>query len=132
MFKRNKKEEMFFPETDDLIVIFDDEHHTADIQRVSDIREDTIYVTGKYAVPYLDCEVTTGREGRIFFYRAPSRSIVETQRLAELEQSLVLNQITAYRPPEPPMSMDWTKALLFGLVFFAFIILGIGSCGGGA
>ncbi|MGG5253524.1 hypothetical protein ACQYAD_08515 [Neobacillus sp. SM06] len=123
MFFKKKKDDEFFPDTNDILVVFDDENKTSDIQRISEIREGTIYVTGKYAIPLDDCEVTTGAEGRNFFYRAPSQSIFETQRLAVLEQSLVLNQITAYRPPILPTSMDWTKGLLFALVFIAFIIL---------
>lgn len=132
MFGRRKQRDDIFPETDDILITFDDENKTSDIQRISEIREGTIYVTGKYAVPYEDCEITTGQEGRTFFYRAPAQSIIETQRLAVLEQSMVLNQITAYRPPTPPAAMDWTKGLLFGLVFIAFIIMGLSSCGGGA
>lgn len=127
---RRKKEEEFFPETDDVLVIFDDDNKKADIQRISEIKEGTIYVTGKYVVPLGDCEVTTGVEGRIFFYRAPERSIIETERLAQLEKSMVLSQITAYRPPVAQASMDWTKGLLFALVFLGFIMLGLSSCSG--
>lgn len=127
---KNKKDE-FFPETDDLLIIFDDESKSSEILRVNEIREGIIYVTGKNAVPLEDCEITTGMEGRNFFYRAPSQSIAETERLAALERNLVLTQITAYRPPVPPASMDWTKALLFGLVFIAFIVMGLSSCAGG-
>lgn len=128
--KRKQEEDEFFFETSDILIVFDDENRTSDIQRVSEIREGTIYVTAKYAVPLEDCEITTGTEGRNFFYRAPSQSVLETTRLAALEQSMVLNQITAYRPPVPPAAMDWTKGLLFGLIFLAFIIIGISSCSG--
>lgn len=127
---KRKKDEEFFPETDDLIVIFDNDNRKSDIQRISEIREGTIYVTGKYAIPLNDCEITTGPEGRIFFYRAPARSVIETERLAQLEKNLVLSQITAYRPPVPAASMDWTKGLLFALVFLGFIMLGLSSCSG--
>lgn len=129
LLKRKRTEEDFFAETDDVIVIFDNENKTSVIERVSEIRDGAIYVTGKHAVPIEDVEITNGIEGRIFFYRAPAQSVAETRRLAALEQSMVLNQITAYRPPELPNSMDWTKALLFGLVFVAFIVIGLGSCG---
>lgn len=131
MFKKKRKEDDFFPETNDVLIVFDDDSRTSDIQRISEIREGVIYVTGRYAIPQEDCEVTTGLEGRNFFYRAPGESVFETQRLAALEQNMVLKQITAYRTPIPPAAMDWTKGLLFGLIFIAFIILGISSCGGG-
>lgn len=130
-FKKKKEDDEFYFETSDILIIFDDENKTSDIQRISEIREGTVYVTGKYAIPKDDCEVTTGAEGRNFFYRAPADSVIETQRLAALEQSMVLNQITAYRPPMLPSSMDWTKALLFALIFVAFIVFGLSSCGGG-
>ncbi|AXM89728.1 hypothetical protein B379_11565 [Anoxybacillus ayderensis G10] len=129
-FKRKEKDE-FFPETNDILVVFDDEQKTSDIQRIDEIRDNAIYVIGKYCIPLHDCEVTTGIEGRHFFYRAPSRSVQETKRLAELEKSIVLRQITSYRQPEPPNQLDITKILLFGLVFFAFIVMGISSCSGG-
>ncbi|MBP3041760.1 hypothetical protein J9303_20165 [Bacillaceae bacterium Marseille-Q3522] len=126
----NKKEDDFYPDTNDLLIIFDDDNKTSNVVRISEIREGTLYVTGKYAIPIDDCVVTTGIEGRNFFYRAPARSIEETERLAALEQNMVLRQITAYRPPVPPSSMDWTKGLLFALVFIAFVVMGITSCGG--
>jgi hypothetical protein len=72
-------------------------------------------------VPLLDCEISTGRDGRNFFYRAPSQSIRETERLARLEQSMVLSQITAYKPPILPNSIDWTKGLLFAIIFVCVI-----------
>ncbi|MEH7126024.1 hypothetical protein V7127_22695 [Bacillus sp. JJ1773] len=128
---RKKQKDEFFPETNDIVIVFDDDNKSSDIQRIDEIREGTIYVTGKYAIPLEDCEITTGTEGRNFFYRAPQQSVFETERLAALEQSLVLTQITAYRPPMPPAAMDWTKGLLFGLVFIAFIVMGLSSCGGG-
>lgn len=132
-FKRRKEEEdEFFFDTSDILIIFDDDKRTSDIKRISEIRDGTIYVTGQYAVPYEDCDITTGADGRNFFYKAPSESVKETQRLAELERNIVLSQITAYKQPVPPSSIDWTKGLLFGLVFVAFIIMGISSCGGGS
>nr|WP_160155755.1 hypothetical protein [Geobacillus sp. TFV-3] len=130
MLKKKEKDE-FFLGTNDILIVFDDEQKTSDIQRIDEIRDGAVYVTGKYKVPIHDCEITTGQEGRHFFYRAPSRSVQETQRLAELEKCIVLRQITSYRPPEPNQ-LDMTKILLFGLVFFAFIIVGISSCGGGS
>lgn len=128
--RKKKEDEEFFAETDDVIVIFDHENKTSVIERVSEIRDGAIYVTGKHAVPFEDCEITNGVEGRIFFYRAPAQSIAETRRLALLEQSMVLSQITAYKTPQPPGSMDWTKAALFGLVALAFVVFGFTACGG--
>jgi hypothetical protein len=131
LFKKSKEEDFTF-ETSDLLIIFDDEKRTSDVMRVTGITEESVMVEGYYKVPFQDCEITNGKEGRNFFYRAPSQSIRETERLARLEQSMVLSQITSYKPPVPPSAMDWTKALLFGLVFIAFIVMGLSSCQGGS
>lgn len=129
MFK--KKHDEFFPETNDLLIIFDDEKKTSDIRQISEIKDGAVLVRGPkgYNVPYDDCEITNSEDGRHFFYRAPTQSITETIRLANLEKNIVLNQITSYKPAEDPNKMDMTKIFLFGLVFVAFIILGISSCG---
>lgn len=129
LFNRKEEDEFNF-ETDDLLIIFDDDNKTSDIARVTAVADDAVIVAGRYKVPLGDCEITTGMEGRNFFYRAPARSVVETERLAKLEMSTVLEQVTAYSPPVPPTSMDWTKGLLFGLVFIAFVVMGISSCQG--
>lgn len=119
---RKKEEDMFFPDTSDTLIVFDDENKTSDIVRISEIRDEAVIATGRYKLPIQDCEITTGREGRIFFYRAPSQSVLETERLAKLEYNSVLTQITAYSPPIPPASMDWTKGLLFAALIIAIIV----------
>lgn len=121
-FKR--KQEDYELETNDYLIVFDNDKKISDIKRIDAITEEAIICTGYYKVPIEDCEITTGAEGRNFFYRAPTQSVMETQRLARLEQNLVLSQITAYEPPQLPGSFDWTKGLLFGLVFVAFIVIG--------
>ncbi|MFC4323691.1 hypothetical protein [Litchfieldia salsa] len=126
---RKKSKDEFFPETNDLLIVFDEDKRTSDIKQISEFKDGEVLVIGHYNVPYEDCVITNSDEGRNFFYRAPTQSITETKRLAKLEQSIILSQITSYREPEDKSSIDMTKILLFGLVFFAFIILGISSCG---
>lgn len=123
LFNRDK-EELYQYDTSDLLIVFDDEKKTSDIKNVTVVQDNSVIAAGHYKVPLEDCEITTGAEGRNFFYRAPSRSITETERLAQLEMNMVLTQITAYQPPTPPSAMDWTKGLLFGLIFLAFIVIG--------
>ena len=126
LFTRKKDENNEYSfETNDLLIVFDMDNRTSDINPVTEITEEAVTVDGMYKVPLADCEITTGRDGRNFFYRAPHESIKETERLAALEQSMVLSQITSYEPPIPPNSIDWTKGLLFGLVFIAFIIIAV-------
>lgn len=131
-FSRKSNDDEYNLETNDLLIVFDDDNRTSDINRVTEVSADSVIVAGMYKVPLQDCEITTGREGRNFFYKAPARSVIETERLAKLEMSMVLSQITAYKPPVPPTSMDIQKWLLFGLVFIAFIVMGITSCSGGS
>lgn len=131
MLKRKKKDE-FFPETNDILIVFDDEKKTSDIQRINEINAESLIVTGKYNVPLGDCVITNSNEGRNFFYNAPSEMIQETKRLAQLEKSIVLTQITNYRPVEDPQKGDLTKLFLIITIMLAFIVFGISSCQGGA
>lgn len=128
-FSRQKmKEEDFFPSTNDVLIVFDDEAKTSDIKRINSIEEDTLFVTGEYAVPVGDCEITNSVTGRNFFYRAPSKSVSETQRLAHLEKSLVLKQITQFKKRPTEIQIDWFKwGLLLSLVIF-MVIFGAVSC----
>ncbi|GAA0471901.1 hypothetical protein [Alkalibacillus silvisoli] len=124
-----KKNEDFFEETDDILVVFDDGQKTSDISRISSVNEESIVVTGKYNVPYHDCEITTGPDGRIFFYRAPSESIKETKRLAELERNTILSQIANYRYQEES-SVDISKIALIAVTMVSVLMLGLSSCQG--
>ena len=121
LFSRKNEDEEYNFETDDILIVFDDENKTSDIKNITAIAEGSVIVAGFYKVPIEDCEITTGKLGRNFFYRAPTQSIKETHRLAKLEMDIVLNQITAYKPPVLPASMDWMKGLLFGTVFLLII-----------
>lgn len=117
----NKKSE--YVESTDILIVFDNDNKTSDIRSIDYIDDGSITVEGIYKVPISDCEITVGKDGRNFFYRAPEKSITEVERLAQLEQHMVLTQITAYRPPEIPNGMDTVKWLLFALLFVAFIAL---------
>lgn len=128
-FSRQKlKEEDFFPQTNDVAIIFDDDNKTSDIKRISEISDGKIFVNGEYMIPLEDCEVTNSVTGRNFFYRAPSKSIHETRRLAELEKSIVLSKITQYKPKPVESPMDYTKMALFGVIVLCIIMFGATSC----
>lgn len=124
LLKKKEESDYNFP-TNDLLIVFNETNKTSDIQEVSEVADNSVTVDGLYKIPLEDCEITTGKDGRNFFYRAPLQSITETERLAQLEHSMVLSQITAYRPPEPPGAFDWTKGLLFFLLVIAFIIIAV-------
>lgn len=130
MLNRKKKDDIF-PETNDILIVFDDEKKTSEICRINEFTEESAIVTGKYNVPVGDCEITNSLEGRNFFYRAPSQMIEETKRLAQLEKSIVLRQITNYKPYEDPQKGDLTKLFLIIAIIVAFIMFGISSCSAG-
>src|SRR5690625_217237 len=121
--KKDDEENEFNIQTDDILIVFDSDNLTSDINYITYIDDESVTVDGLYKVPIADCDITTGRNGRNFFYKAPQKSIQETERLARLEKSIVLTQITAYEPPLMPNSIDWIKGLLFAMLFLAFIII---------
>lgn len=118
-----RNEDDFIVDTTDILIVFDNDKKTSDINTVTAVTDDSVIVSGMYKVPLEDCEITVGRDGRNFFYRAPSRSVVETERLAQLEMNTVLRQITAYQPPVLPSSIDWVKSILFVLLFVMIICM---------
>ncbi|HDR8066611.1 TPA: hypothetical protein QCY66_005658 [Bacillus cereus] len=128
-FSRQKlKEEDFFPQTNDVLIIFDDDNKTSDIKRISSISDGKIFVNAEYMLPLDDCEVTNSATGRNFFCRAPKEYVQETRRLAELEKSIVLSKITQYKPKPVENVMDYTKMALFGVIVLCIIMFGATSC----
>ncbi|WP_117161272.1 hypothetical protein [Paraliobacillus sp. X-1268] len=125
--KKKSEENEYNFSTNDLLIVFNHEKRTSDINLVTEVTDNAVKVDGLYNVPLEDCEITTGKDGRNFFYRAPTQSIVETERLAKLEMNTVLEQITSYKPPILPSSLDWTKGLLIGLIFIALVVLGFAA-----
>ncbi|WP_017473317.1 hypothetical protein [Amphibacillus jilinensis] len=123
LLNKKNKEDDYQIETTDLLIVFDDENKTSDINVITHIEDNTVTVNGMYKVPLQDCEITVGKEGRNFFYRAPAKSVEETELFAQLEHNIVLSQITAYKQPEFPNGMDIMKGLLIGIIFFAFIAI---------
>lgn len=121
-FLKKKDDYEHIMDTSDTLIVFADDTKTSDIKRITAIDGEAVIAAGHYKIPLHDCEITTGPEGRVFFYRAPSRSVVETERLAKLEFNTVLTQITAYKAPVMPSSLDWTKGLLVFLLFVAIIV----------
>lgn len=131
-FLMKKKEEVneYDIITNDLLIVFNNDKRTSDINYVTEITADAVKVDGKYTVPIEDCDITTGKDGRNFFYKAPNQSITETENLARLEMNTVLTQMTAYREPVLPTSMDWTKGLLFALLVLCLIIVAVVAIAG--
>lgn len=123
--KKTAEEEEFEFLTNDLLIVFNQDKKTSDVAHVSEVTDEAVLVDGKYKVPIEDCEITTGKDGRNFFYRAPAQSITETERLARLEMSTVIKQMTAYQEPNVPNGLDGMKIMLVGVIVVALIIVGV-------
>ena len=109
---------------DDTLVIFDNDKNSSNIVDVTNVTDNEVK-TRKYVVPRADCEITSGPYGRIFFYRAPTRSIETVEHLAALERNTVLTQITSYKPVENNVKFNWTTAMLWFVVVVLIIIVAV-------
>lgn len=123
---KKKKNDEIFEDTNDLVIVFDDENKTSKIRRITDFRDGALYVVGEFKIPVQDCVVTNSEEGRHFFYRAPAKSVLETERLAQLEKSTVLRHITEYHPEEKDDS-GITKFLIVAIMI-GFVSFALSSC----
>lgn len=95
MFASFRKEQA--AATEDLLVVFSS-NGSADLATITDISDERIFASGEvgYAVPIGDTKVYIGPRGRIFSYRASEENVTDTKRLAALERSTVLKQITMF------------------------------------
>lgn len=131
LFKKKEDEEDFYEyNTGDVLVTFDPDNQTGDVVPVTSINHERVlgadsYGKVNYAVPLSDLKVFTGRKGRIFFYNAPQESIKDTQRLADLEKSTVLQQITRYHDNATQQPIDVMKYVLVGIIGIMGIILAL-------
>lgn len=122
MFNRNKKEEENFLDLDDRLVIWENDGHNCEIYYVTEITDESVICAGRVVVPKGDCSVATSSEGRVWLYDAPKAHVHEVERLARLEKSMVLQQITNYKPePKENPNLDMKFWALIGLLFVAII-----------
>jgi hypothetical protein len=109
------------PETDRDQVVIIDQNGTADIATVYDQDDQSLYaesVTQDYAVPLGDVRALVGPRGRIFMLAADSDYVRDTKRLAALEKSIVLRQVTHFEKPKelPASGLNIRSILLYALV----------------
>ena len=116
-------EELEFFDTRHKLIIFNEDQRTCEVHPVTTVDEKSVIAAGRHVVDKESCAIYSGENGLVYAYKAPAHIIAETQRLAKLEQSIVLQQITNYREPikENP-NLDFTKWALFGLLFVAIIV----------
>ena len=121
---KNKKEmDEYFGDGDDRLIVFDTDKRTTDVVYVTEVTADAVISHGKYKVPKTDCEVYTSPEGRVYVMKTTTPIVTETERLAKLEISTVLSQITSYKAPvkENP-NLDMKFWAVVGLLFVAIIM----------
>ncbi len=116
-------------EPQDLLVIVSDEDRTLRIAPVEHVDGEAIYaasaIDGRYSVPLADAQAYTGSRGRIYLTGYSLENIQDCQRLAMLERSIVLRQITHFAPEyaEATRSPLLKILLIGGAVLFFFILL---------
>ena len=115
------------PVYNDKLVILED-NGTADIATIYDQDDAKIYAessTHDYAVPKGDCKVHVGSRGRIYVIGADSEYITDTKRLAALEKSIVLRQVTHFEREkiENVKKVDIKQIMLWCLI--GVLVLGV-------
>lgn len=120
--KDELEEELEFFDTRHKLVIFNEDQRTCEIHAVTTVDEKSVIAAGKHVVDKESCSVYSGEHGLIYAFKAPATILVETARLAQLEKSMVLQQITQYKEPikENP-NLDMKFWALAALLFVAII-----------
>lgn len=121
---RNNNDEY---EPQDVLCVFKDDG-TADIANVVSINDERIlagpFVGEQYAIPIQEVKVYNGPRGRIFLYPSTVENVVDCQRIAALERSTVLRQITMFAQDElPPPSRPINRLLILAAVVVVLIII---------
>lgn len=120
LFKKENPEEFY--ETDDRLVVYDADRRICNMYYITHVDDESVMSAGKVKVPKDDCQVANSEEGLVYLYNAPTEIIKETERLARLEESIVLRQITQYEEPAVPNpNMDLFKWALVVLLIVAII-----------
>lgn len=111
--------------TDTVVILSED--GTADIADVLDTDDRAVYAqseTRSYALPRADLRTYIGPAGRVYVLSAEPDYVRDTERLADLEQVLVLRQITSYAPAEEAgAGWRWRDIILYVLIFV--LVLGL-------
>lgn len=115
-------------EVNDRVVIMSD-NGTADIAYVDDIDNERIMCsspTADYSIPVADTKAYATSRGLIYSYPAEHDLIQDTQRIAALERSTVLKQITMYeRTVSEPEKVPLLKILMYVAIFILIFVLAV-------
>lgn len=88
---------------EDRLVVIESDSTVCEIYDNVTIDEDSLNASGArdLKVPKADCIVKVSETGRVWIYNAPEQHVANTERLAALERSMVLKQLTMYKPEDP-------------------------------
>lgn len=117
------------PEATETLVVIND-NGTADIATVLDKDHEKVRAssyTSNYVIPLSDLKAFASPNGIIYTYPSTHENIEDCQRLADLEKSIVLRQITQYERPvvEEPDKIDFMKYFKYGIFALVVIILAV-------
>lgn len=125
MFGRSREVER----PSDILVVLSDQG-TADIANVHEISDKSIVASSsehEYTIPVGDVrQYVGGPSGRTLVYAASLDNVQDTQRLAELERSIVLRHITQFTKPDELQSKtisirDILLYILIGILLLAVV-----------
>jgi len=119
---RNKKEEENLLDMDDRLIIYESDGHNCEIHYITEISDEAVICAGRAVVPKEDCHVSMSAEGRVWLYNAPKEHVHEVERLAKLEKSIVLRQMTSYNPEKPVNPNTDLRFWAMAFLFFVEII----------
>lgn len=100
----------------------------ADIANVVEISEERILAKSssgqEYAIPIGDTMAYTGPKGRIFVYPTIPENVMDCQRIAALERSTVLRQITHFEREQTAemRKLPIGKIAIIGIIVLLLII----------
>lgn len=89
---------------EDRLVVIETDSTVCEIFDDVTVDEESLNARGarELKVPKADCIVKVSEMGRVWIYNAPHQHVQTTERLAALERSTVLKQLTMYKPEDPP------------------------------
>lgn len=121
MFGRKKDDDIF--DIYGELVVYNADKRTVDRVPIDDISDTHVTSTGRYSVPKEDLSIHVSTDGTVVYtLEAPEFYVQETERLAKLERSIVLTQITQFKPPvEDNPNTDMRFWALAVLLFVAII-----------
>lgn len=106
------------PDRDRVVII--DENGTADIAMVYQEDDISIYADSAvqdYSIPLADLTSYVGSSGRIYMLKAESDYVRDTKRLAALEKSIVLRQVTQFvHPKGDAPGINIRQILMYALI----------------